>query len=33
MSNVRPKGRDYVGIVIMLALSCFVVYLRLQDLV
>lgn len=33
MSNVRPKGRDYVGIVIMLALSCFVVYLRLQGLV
>ena len=33
MSNVLPKGRDYVGIVIMLALSCFVVYLRLQDLV
>lgn len=33
MSNVHPKGRDYVGIVIMLALSCFVVYLRLQDLV
>ena len=33
MSNVHPKGRDYVGIVIMLALSCFVVYLRLQGLV
>ena len=33
MSNVQPKGRDYIVIVVMLALSCGIVYLRLQGMV
>lgn len=33
MSNVQPKGRDYIVIFVMLALSCGIVYLRMQGLV
>ena len=33
MSNVQPKGRDYIVIFVMLALSCGIVYLRMQGMV
>ena len=33
MSNVKPKGKDYVVIFVMAAVSCLVVYMRMQGLV
>ena len=33
MSNVKPKGKDYAVILVMAAVSCLVVYMRMQGLV
>lgn len=33
MSNVQPKGKDYVVILFMAGISCLVVYMRMQGLV
>lgn len=33
MSNVQPKGKDYVVILMMAVVSCLVVYMRMQGLV
>ena len=33
MSNVQPKSKDYVVILLMAAISCFMVYMRIQGLV
>lgn len=33
MSNVQPKSKDYVVILLMAAISCFMVYIRIQGLV
>lgn len=33
MSNVQPKGKDYLVMFVMAAISCLVVYMRMQGLV
>ena len=33
VAGIGPKGRDYIVIFVMLALSCGIVYLRMQGMV